>query len=97
MRILVLPGDGIGPEITSATMTVLEVVNRAHGLGLEFEHDIVGFESLAKHGSTFRSELVKRFATFDGVILGPNDGASYPPADQGGINYSAFTRTKYDL
>ena len=97
MRILVLPGDGIGPEITSATMAVLEAVNMAHGLGLEFEHDIVGFESLAKHGSTFRPELVKRFATFDGVILGPNDGASYPPADQGGINYSAFTRTKYDL
>ena len=96
MKILVLPGDGIGPEITAATMAVLTRVNQS-GLGLDFEHDIVGFESLEKHGSTFRSELADRFPTYDGVILGPNDGAAYPPADQGGINYSAYTRTRYDL
>ena len=97
MRILVLPGDGIGPEITAATMGVLDRINNSHRLELTFEHDIVGFESLDKYGSTFRPELASRFATFDGVILGPNDGAAYPPADQGGINYSAFTRTHFDL
>ncbi len=97
MRILVLPGDGIGPEITRAAMAVLTAINTRDDLGLIFEYDVVGFESLAKHGSTFREDLAERFDTYDGVILGPNDGASYPPADQGGINYSAYTRTKYDL
>ena len=97
MRILVLAGDGIGPEITTATMQVLHAVNDARSLRLEFEHDIVGFDSLAKYGSTFRADLAERFSDYHGVILGPNDGASYPPAEEGGINYSAFTRTKYDL
>ncbi len=97
MHLLVLPGDGIGPEITTATMMVLDRLNAGRELGLSFEHDCVGFESLKKHGSTFRPELAKRFTSFDGVILGPNQGADYPPADQGGINYSAYTRTKYDL
>ena len=97
MKILVLPGDGIGPEITAATMDVLTALNDGAGLGLDFEHDVVGFESLEKYGSTFRDDLVRRFPTYDGVILGPNDGAAYPPADQGGVNYSGFTRTKFDL
>ncbi len=97
MKLLVLPGDGIGPEITAATMAVLDAVNQSRNLGLTFEHDVVGFESLEKHGSTFRPDLAERFPSYDGVILGPNQAADYPPADQGGINFSAFTRTKYDL
>jgi len=97
MRILVLPGDGIGPEIAAATMAVMERVDAALDLGLTFEHDVVGFESLREHGSTFRPELQERFPTYDGVILGPNDAAAYPPPEEGGINFSAFTRTRYDL
>jgi len=97
MRLLVLPGDGIGPEITDATMAVLTRLDAAQDLGLTFEHDVVGFESLARYGSTFRPDLAARFPGYDGVILGPNDGAAYPPKDQGGINYSGFVRTEYDL
>lgn len=43
MKLLVLPCDGIGPEIVSATIDVLNVVNNARRLGLEFEYDDVGF------------------------------------------------------
>lgn len=97
MRILVLPGDGIGPEITAATLAVLERANAARALGLALEHDIVGFESLRRHGSTFRDDLAERFPSYDGVILGPNDGAAYPPRERGGVNYSALVRTRFDL
>jgi 3-isopropylmalate dehydrogenase len=37
-KIAVVPGDGIGPEVISAGMHVLERVNDARGLGLEFVH-----------------------------------------------------------
>ncbi|MEM7057958.1 MAG: isocitrate/isopropylmalate family dehydrogenase [Pseudomonadota bacterium] len=97
MDILVLPGDGIGPEITDATMRVLDRVNANFGLALNFSMDIVGFESLEKFGSTFRNDLIERFPRYHGVILGPNQAADYPPPEQGGINFSAFTRTNFDL
>jgi 3-isopropylmalate dehydrogenase len=37
-RIAVVPGDGIGPEVIEAGMRILEHVNDARGLGLEFVH-----------------------------------------------------------
>jgi 3-isopropylmalate dehydrogenase len=93
MRIIVLPGDGIGPEITSAAMQVLAALD----LDLEFEHDIVGLDSLARHGSTLRPGLIERLPTYDGIILGPCDTAAYPAVEQGGINISAYLRTRLDL
>ena len=42
MKILVLPGDGIGPEITQATLAVLDRANAKFKLGLEWEHDEMG-------------------------------------------------------
>ena len=97
MRLLVLPGDGIGPEIMSAAMGVLTALNEAHSLGLDLEHDLIGLDSLAKHGSTLRPELIERLPTHDGIILGPADTAAYPPVEQGGVNPSAYLRTKLDL
>ncbi len=96
MHILVLPGDGIGPEIMSAAMGVLTALNDAHSLGLEFEHDIIGLDSLAEHGSTLRPDLIARLPAQDGIILGPADTVAYP-ADAGGINVSAYLRTRLDL
>jgi 3-isopropylmalate dehydrogenase len=97
MRILVLPGDGIGPEITAATVAVLERADALWNLGLAVEQEAAGFESLRRHGSTFPDALVERFPTYDGAILGPNDGAAYPPREQGGVNYSALVRARFDL
>jgi len=97
MRLLVLPGDGIGPEITAAAMQVLTALDDTHTLGLDLEHDLIGLDSLAKHGSTLRPELIERLPTHNGIILGPADTAAYPPVEQGGVNPSAYLRTKLDL
>jgi 3-isopropylmalate dehydrogenase len=79
MKILVLPCDGIGPEIVSASMAVLEVASDRFGLGLRFEYDDVGFRSLEKHGTTLRDSVLERARNdFDGVILGTQSHADYP-------------------
>lgn len=97
MKILVLPGDGIGPEIVGAGMRVLEAVNESRNLGLTFEHDVVGFASLEKHGTSIRPELLDKARRFDGVILGPQSNLEYPPPEGGGLNVSAKFRIGLDL
>lgn len=97
MKILVLPGDGIGEEITKATMTVLDVVNSRYSLGLEFFFRDIGFASLKKTGTTLPDEVLEEAKRSDGIILGPISHLDYPPRDQGGVNVSAAFRVKLDL
>jgi 3-isopropylmalate dehydrogenase len=97
MKILVLPGDGIGTEITAPTIEVLEAVSAAHGLGLEIETADIGFASLERAGTTLPQAVLDRIPQVDGVVLGPVSHYSYPPPAEGGINPSAALRTQFEL
>ena len=97
MRLIVLPCDGIGPEIVGASVDVLRSANDAFGLGLGFDYDDVGFASLEKHGTTLRDEVLERAKTYDGVILGTQSHADYPAPEKGGRNVSAGFRIGLDL
>jgi 3-isopropylmalate dehydrogenase len=97
MNILVLPGDGIGPEITAATLTVLERADDTLGLGLTFEQCDIGLASLKARGTTLPPEVMTRIPQVDGVILGPVSHYEYPSRAEGGINPSAELRTVFEL
>jgi 3-isopropylmalate dehydrogenase len=97
MKLLVLPGDGIGPEITAATLAVLDRANAKFRLGLEYEKREIGLASLKTQGTTLPDGTLERARELDGVILGPLDQLRYPPADKGGLNPSALFRVKLDL
>ncbi|WP_349963220.1 isocitrate/isopropylmalate dehydrogenase family protein [Rhizobium sp. ZPR3] len=97
MRIMVTPCDGIGPEITAATMEVLQATDKAFGLDLTFDYEDTGFTSLEKFGTTLRDEVIERARGYDGIILGPQSHMDYPARDKGGVNVSAGFRVKLDL
>lgn len=97
MKILVLPGDGIGPEIVDASVAVLRAADATYRLGLSFDFDDVGFTSLEKHGTTLRQEVLERARACDGIILGTQSHADYPVPEQGGRNVSAGFRIGLDL
>jgi 3-isopropylmalate dehydrogenase len=97
MKILVLPGDGIGPEITDATLGVLAAADRLLGLDLEFESHDIGLASLAATGTTLPAAVMDRIPQVDGVLLGPVSHYDYPPRAEGGINPSAELRTVFEL
>lgn len=97
MRIAVLPGDGIGAEITASTLAVLEAVDQRLALGLAFEHHAVGYASLNTAGTTFPSAVLEACRAADGILLGPVSHLDYPPREQGGINPSGALRIGLDL
>jgi isocitrate/isopropylmalate dehydrogenase len=96
-RLLVLPGDGIGPEIVAATIDVLREADRLFGLNLSYQTAAIGFESLKTAGTTITDEVVGQAKRADGVILGPVSHNEYPPIAEGGLNPSGELRKRLDL
>ena len=97
MRLVIVPGDCIGPEITAVAVNVLEAASRRFALGLTLDHDIAGLDSLARHGITVRPELVEKVRAADGLLLGPMSTADLEAGAQGQINPSMFFRKTFDL
>lgn len=97
MRILVMAGDGIGEEITGATLEVLQAADRRFGLGLAFEEVEVGLKALARYGTTLPNGVLERARASDGILLGPISHRDYPAPDEGGVNISGVVRTRLDL
>ncbi len=96
-HLLVLEGDGIGPEIARATVMVLDAAAARFGLDLQYERALIGFDALRESGTTFPDAVFEAAKAADGVILGPVSHNDYPPAAQGGVNPSGALRKRLDL
>jgi isocitrate/isopropylmalate dehydrogenase len=97
IRLCVMQGDGIGPEITAATLQVLRAAAVKWGLEFSFEDVDVGLRPLSARGTTFPDSAFETARAADGIILGPVSHNDYPPADKGGINPSGALRKRLDL
>ena len=97
MKIVVLPGDGIGPETMSATVEVLKATSSRFNLGLELQHDIAGHDSLKQHGATVTPALLEKVRAADGLMLGPMATYEFKDESKGEINPSKFFRKSLDL
>jgi 3-isopropylmalate dehydrogenase len=97
LRLLVLEGDGIGPEIAAATCKVLDAASALFGFALSYERAEIGFSALKNQGTTFPETVLEAAKRTDGVILGPVSHNEYPPAEKGGLNPSGQLRKRLDL
>jgi 3-isopropylmalate dehydrogenase len=97
MRVVVLPGDGIGPEIAAATTVVLRAASARFNLGIQIEEHAVGHESLRQFGTTVRPGLLEIVRGADGLVLGPTATFDFKDESSGEINPSRFFRKNLDL
>ncbi len=80
-KLLVLPGDGIGPEIIAQALKVLARLQRDFGLDIEIEHDLVGGAAYEAHGRPLSDETLKRAHAADAVLLGAVGGPKWESLD----------------
>jgi 3-isopropylmalate dehydrogenase len=76
MKIAVLPGDGIGPEIVAQAVKVLETL-RADGLKIELEQAPIGGAGFEAAGDPLPSATLELARTADAVLLGAVGGPKY--------------------
>jgi len=97
LDILVLEGDGIGAEITAATLAVLRAVDSKFALRISFSRADVGWAAHRTQGTTFPDAIEAKAKAAAGVLLGPVSHNDYPPRAEGGLNPSGELRKRLDL
>ena len=76
-KIIVIPGDGIGQEITKSAVEVLKKIDEKFNIGLEFETRDAGGTSYEKFGTPLTDEALDACKKADGVLFGAVGGKKW--------------------
>jgi len=76
-NIVVLPGDGVGPEVVAEAVKVLEAVGKKYGHRFYLEDRLVGGAAIDAEGVAVSAETVKRCKKSDAVLLGAVGGPKW--------------------
>lgn len=79
-KIVILPGDGIGPEIIAQAQRVLDAVNEQHDLGLVTETCVFGGAAYDETGSPLPPATLTACQSADAILLGAIGGPQYDTA-----------------
>ena len=98
LRLGVLLGDGIGPEIVPASVRVVDAAVQASGAPPVEWHELpMGLTAIEQHGSALPTRTLDVLAGLDGWVLGPVDGVAYPEPFRSQLNPSGALRKHFDL
>ncbi|MEX0661361.1 MAG: 3-isopropylmalate dehydrogenase [Balneolaceae bacterium] len=75
--IITLPGDGIGPEVTSVALNVLEKAAKKYDVSIKSESHLFGGCSYDEHGKPVTDETLEACLNADAVLLGAVGGPQY--------------------
>ncbi|WP_317889732.1 3-isopropylmalate dehydrogenase [Spongiibacter pelagi] len=84
-KIVILAGDGIGPEIMAEAKKVLLAVNASHNLGLEVDEGLVGGAAIDACGTALPEETFAKCEAAQAILLGAVGGPKWdalPPAER---------------
>lgn len=80
-KILILKGDGIGPEIVDQAVRVIEAVNRKFSLGVELSYGLLGGAAFDAHGTSLPDKTMALAKAADAILLGAVGGPKWATVD----------------
>ncbi len=81
-KILILPGDGIGPEIVTQAVAVLEAVDQRFGLDLQLENGLLGGAALDELGEPCPQVTLDQARAADAILLGAVGGPKWDKVER---------------
>jgi 3-isopropylmalate dehydrogenase len=85
-NILLLPGDGIGPEVVEAARTVMDVAAEHFGVELSYEERKIGGVAIREEGEPVSDETLEKARASDAILLG---AVGHPDFDRGPVRPEA--------
>jgi 3-isopropylmalate dehydrogenase len=79
--LLILAGDGIGPEVMGQVTRIIDWFGTKRDLAFDIEHDLVGGAAYDKHGTPLHDDTMARAMEVDAVLLGAVGGPKYDDLD----------------
>ena len=76
-NIALLPGDGIGPEVTASAVQVLKKIGELSGHSFEFQEKLIGGCSIDAHGTALTDETIQVCQQSNAVLLGAVGGPKW--------------------
>ena len=81
-KIVLLPGDGVGPEVTREAAACLALISERCGLGLAFEECDFGGAAIDRHGTPLPETTLEACRTADAIVLGAVGGPRWDAAPE---------------
>ncbi|MGD8326857.1 MAG: 3-isopropylmalate dehydrogenase [Sphingomonadales bacterium] len=81
MKILMLPGDGVGPEVLNQARRVLDYIAMIYGLDIDVTQDLIGGASIDTHGVPATGQMIEDACQADAVLLGAVGGHKWENID----------------
>ena len=76
-NLLVLPGDGIGPEVMNEVRKIIAWMGKKRAVGFDIKEDVVGGAALDKHGVPLSDDAMKTALEADAVLFGSVGGPKW--------------------
>jgi 3-isopropylmalate dehydrogenase len=81
-KLLVLPGDGIGPEIVAEAVKALETLRTSGALDVELEHADIGGAAYERTGLPLPEETLAKARAADAILLGAVGGPDWDDVER---------------
>ena len=85
INILLLPGDGVGPEVCREAKKIIQAVSERFGLDITLDEDLIGGASIDKYQTPITNEVIFKANSSDAILLGGVGGPKWdnlPPIDK---------------